>query len=174
MKIAIMGFSGSGKSTLCRKLAEAYHVPALHMDTVQFLPNWEEREAAEKQGMVCSFLNCNREGWVIDGNYSGLSYERRVEEADVVIQLLFPRISCLLRCVKRYFTYQGKCRPDITEGCEEKIDWEFIRWILWEGRSKTIIDRYRNIQKQYPGKVIVIRNQKQLDAYLAGAGIMQQ
>ena len=23
----------------------------------------------------------------------------------------------------------------MTKGCDEKIDWEFIRWILWDGRT---------------------------------------
>ena len=49
MKIEIMGYSGSGKSTLCRKLADTYGLPALHLDTVQFLPNWKERDEKEKQ-----------------------------------------------------------------------------------------------------------------------------
>ena len=166
MKIEIMGYSGSGKSTLCRELSKIYNVPALHMDTVQFLPNWKERDDEEKQKMVRFFLDCNPNGWVIDGNYTKLSYERRVDEADIIIQLLFGRINCLCRCVKRFLSYKGKSRPDMTEGCEEKIDWEFINWILWEGRSKTARDRYRRIQNQYPDKVIVIRNQRQLNGYL--------
>lgn len=85
MKIEIMGYSGSGKSTLCRKLAEEYGVPSLHLDMVQFLPNWEVRDNDEKQKIVQSFLEEHRDGWVIDGNYSGLSFEQRAEEADVVI-----------------------------------------------------------------------------------------
>lgn len=122
MKIEIMGYSGSGKSTLCRELSKIYNVPGLHLDMVHFLPNWEVRDDEEKQNMVRSFLDCNQNGWVIDGNYTKISYERRVDEADIVIQLLFGRINCLCRCVKRFLLYKGKSRPDITEGCEEKID----------------------------------------------------
>ena len=51
-------------------------------------------------------------------------------------------------------------------GCNEKMDWEFIQWILWKGRSKTARERYRNIQSKYPDKVIVIKNQRQLDDYM--------
>lgn len=168
MKIEIMGYSGSGKSTLCRKLSEIYHVPALHLDTVHFLPNWGVRGNEEKQRIVSSFLDRNREGWIIDGNYTNLSYERRVDEADVVIQLLFSRINCLYRCCKRFLTYRGTSRPDMTEGCAEKLDWEFVRWILWGGRSKAARKRYRQIREQYPDKVITIRNQRQLNEYIKG------
>lgn len=166
MKIAIMGYSGSGKSTLCRKLHEQYKLPALHLDKVQFLPNWEVRAKEDKQNIVSSFLDRNPDGWIIDGNYSGLSYERRAEEADLIILLLFGRLNCLFRCFGRYRTYKGKSRPDMTEGCNEKMDREFIKWILWGGRSKKIRKRYKSIQNQYPDKVIKIKNQRQLDACL--------
>lgn len=166
MKIEIMGYSGSGKSTLCRILSEKYHIPALHLDTVHFLPNWEVREASEKQNLVTSFLDNHPDGWVIDGNYTKLSFDRRVEEADIVIQMLFGRLNCLLRCIKRYYTYKGKSRPDMAEGCNEKIDWEFVKWILWKGRSKQAKERYKNIRKTVPEKVIVIKNQKQLNQYM--------
>ena len=51
------------------------------------------------------------------------------------------------------------------EGCNEKLDREFVRWILWEGRSKKARERYRRVREQYPEKVTVIRNQRQLDGY---------
>lgn len=59
----------------------------------------------------------------------------------------------------------------MAEGCNEKLDPEFVRWILWEGRSRKIRDRYRRIREQYPDKVIVLRNQRQLDAYLKSLGL---
>lgn len=40
MKIAVIGYSGSGKSTLSRKLGEKYGLPVLHIDAVEFKPNW--------------------------------------------------------------------------------------------------------------------------------------
>lgn len=166
MKVEIMGYSGSGKSTLCRKLSEKYTVPSLHLDTVHFLPNWEVRSSEEKQEIVTSFLDNNPDGWIIDGNYTKLSYDRRVEEADIIIQMLFGRIDCLLRCMRRFHTYKGKSRPDMTDGCNEKLDWEFIKWILWEGRTKQARERYKHLQKMYPKKVVVLRNQRELDKYM--------
>lgn len=171
MKIEIMGYSGSGKSTLCRKLSELYQVPKLHLDSVQFLPDWKVRPDEDKQRIVAEFLDDHKDGWIIDGNYSKLSFERRVDEADIIIQLLFGRINCLLRCYKRFLIYKGKSRPDMAEGCNEKYDLEFVKWILWKGRSKTVRERYREIQKRYSDKVVVIRNQRQLNDYLGQLSI---
>ena len=162
MKIAIIGYSGSGKSTLARKLAEVYHLPVLHFDRVQFRPNWEIRPQASKEVMTRVFLDLH-EDWVIDGNYSKLSFERRMEEADVIIQLRFNRLASLWRVTRRYRTYQEGTRPDMAEGCKEKLDWEFVTWVLWKGRSKESKQRYQSILSQYPEKTIVIKNQRQLD-----------
>ena len=48
MKIAILGFAGSGKSTLAKTLSELTGAPVLHLDNVQFLPDWEIRPPEEK------------------------------------------------------------------------------------------------------------------------------
>lgn len=162
MKIAIIGYSGSGKSTLARKLAESYDLPVLHFDRVQFRPNWEIRPQASKEIMTKTFLDLHKD-WVIDGNYSKLSYERRMEEADVIILLLFNKVSCLYRVTRRYLTYKDSSRPDMGEGCKEKLDWEFVKWILRDGRSKTARDRYQWVMRQYPDKTVLIKNQRQLN-----------
>jgi len=162
MKIAIIGYSGSGKSTLARQLAEAYNIPVLHFDKVQFRPNWEIRPQASKEIMTKTFLDLHKD-WVIDGNYSKLSFERRMEEADVIILLLFNRISCLHRVTRRYLKYKDSTRSDMADGCKEKLDWEFVKWILLDGRSKTARQRYQRVMKQYPEKTLIIKNQRQLN-----------
>ena len=162
MKIAIIGYSGSGKSTLARKLAEFYQIPVLHFDRVQFRPNWEIRPQPSKEIMTKTFLDLHKD-WVIDGNYSKLFFERRMEEADVIILLLFNRISCLYRVTRRYLKYKNSTRSDMADGCKEKLDWEFVKWILRDGRSKTARQRYQNVVSQYPEKTIVLKNQRQLD-----------
>ena len=170
MKIAIMGYSGSGKSTLARLLAERYQIDVLHFDAVQFLPGWEIRSQEEKARITAEFMNTH-DAWVIDGTYSKLSFDRRMAEADEIVFLLFNRFSCLYRAHRRYRKYKGITRPDMAEGCPEKFDWEFATWILWKGRSKRTKGLFRGVQSQYKNKTVIIRNQKQLDAYMASKGV---
>ncbi len=170
MKIAIMGYSGSGKSTLARRLAEKHNIPVLHFDAVQFMPNWEIRSDAVKMKMTEVFMNIH-DSWVIDGNYSKLSFERRVEEADEIVMLLFNRFSCFYRAYRRSRIYAGKSRPDMGAGCTEKFDFEFIKWILWKGRSKKTRNLYKNVIAKYGHKVTVIKNQKELNAYIRSKGL---
>lgn len=170
MKIAIVGYSGSGKSTLARRLAEYYQLDVLHFDVVQFQPNWVVRNSEEKERITKEFMDTH-ESWVIDGNYTKLSFDRRMKEADIILILLFNRWACLHRVVKRYRKFKNTTRPDMGEGCPEKLDAEFIRWVLFDGRKKNTRKRYLNLKTEYPEKATVLRNQKQVDNWLKKQGI---
>lgn len=162
MKIAIIGYSGSGKSTLAATLGEKRGLPVLHMDRVHWLPGWKARDREEKIRIVTEFLD-SHDSWVIDGNYARVCGERRFEEADRIVALLFGRLACYRRVRKRLKAYRGKSRPDMGEGCEEKVDWEFTKWVLFGGRTKERRALYRDLAARYPDKVTVVRNQRQLD-----------
>lgn len=168
MKIAILGYSGSGKSTLARKLGERYHCEVLHLDSIQFTDNWQERDREEARAMVADFME--KDAWIIEGNYQKFHQERRLREANRIIFLDFGRFTCLRRAYGRYRTYKGRSREDMAPGCNEKFDAEFIRWILWEGRTRAVRQHYRDIQVQYGDKMTVLHSQREMDRFLASLG----
>ncbi|MBE6609325.1 MAG: DNA topology modulation protein [Ruminococcaceae bacterium] len=170
MKIAIIGYSGSGKSTLAKHLAAKHGTDVLYLDTVHWLPGWNERSREEKEKIVEDFLNTHG-SWVIDGNYSKLFYDRRMEEADQIIFMAFNRFACLYRAYKRHKAYKGRSRESITEGCDEKMDLEFIKWILHGGRSKKAKARYTGVIEKFGDKVTVIKNQRQLERFYKENGL---
>lgn len=165
MKIAILGHSGNGKSTLAERLGKKHGIDVLHIDTIQFLPGWVVRPQEEKLRLMQEFLN-SHDSWVIDGNYSALEQQRRLEEADQIIVMEFNRFASLYRAWKRYRTYRGQARASMAEGCPEKMDRAFVKWILWEGRGRKKVQHFRDIGRQYPDKTIYIRNQRQLNQYM--------
>ena len=67
-----------------------------------------------------------------------LFYERRMEEADIIILLLFNRFSCLYRAYCRYIRYKNTTRPDMAEGCKEKFDQNSLNgyYGMEEGKRK--------------------------------------
>ncbi|WP_326975654.1 DNA topology modulation protein FlaR [Caproicibacter sp. BJN0012] len=165
MKIAVLGYSGSGKSTLAGKLAGYYRIPILFLDTVQFLPGWAERGREEGRSIVSDFLKKN-DSWVIDGNYECFLQKERLEQADRIILLCFPRRVCLYRAVKRYLRFRGKCRESMAAGCAEKFDLEFLWWILREGRTGQRRGHYREIASRYREKTVVLKKPGQSDEFL--------
>ena len=165
MKIAIIGYSGAGKSTLAEKLSHYYSIPKLHMDTLQFQPGWQDSDREWMLDEVKKFLT-KQEAWVIDGNYSWCFYKERMQDADQIIFLNFSPLTCLFRAFKRYLKYRGKVRESMAAGCQEQFNWEFIRWILRDGRSEFAKERYKWVLETYPDKVIILRSQKEIDHFL--------
>ena len=52
----------------------------------------------------------------------------------------------------------------MADGCIEKMDKEFILWILKNGRSREKKEDYKRVGAQYPDKFIQVRNRRQLRA----------
>ena len=169
MKIAIIGFSGSGKSTLARFLADKYKLSLLHLDSVHWLPNWQERPLDDEIAIVKSFLE-NHDNWVIEGNYPKVCLENRLNQADQIIMMKLPAIHCYLRVLKRYFRYRNTTRPDMGQGCHEKIDWEFTKWVLKYGREPAYQELHNAICSKYKNKVRILTTQRQIDELLVGLG----
>lgn len=155
-RVMIIGFSGSGKSTLARRIAGLLGCEPTHMDKLHWLPNWAERSNDEEVELLSPILK--REKWVVDGNYSKVLFEGRMFLADTIIFLDFNRFLCFWRIIKRRIMYNASTRPDMTEGCAEKLDFEFLKWVLSDGRKNR--DKYyedlQMIREQMPDKKIYI------------------
>lgn len=164
MKIAVLGYSGAGKSTLAAVLAEHYNIPVLHLDTVQFLPNWEIRNDEEKRNIVADFMK--KDSWVIDGNYRSMYKNERLEQADKIFILSFNRFFCFKSAYKRYLENKGKKRDDMADGCNEKFDLEFAWWILYQGRTRRRRKGYKDIYNQYKSKTLWFTNRSQVNEYI--------
>lgn len=165
MKIAILGYSGCGKSTLAKYLSDYYDIPVLYLDAVQFEAGWKIRDKKEALSIVASFME--HDSWVIDGNYASFLQDRRLMEADYIIYMAFSRWSYLLRAYRRYFKFKNRARESMADGCIEKIDLPFVWWILYKGRSAKKRKYYDDILSKYREKSIVLKNQRQLDAFMA-------
>ena len=162
-RIAILGSSGSGKSTLGRQVAQVTNLPLHPLDRVFWKPGWEELSKEEFDRAHAAIVAQDR--WIIDGNYSRTA-ELRAKRADMVIFLDFPRLFCISRVFKRNFMYRNKTRPCITPGCDEKINWEFLKWIWnYPKRSKL---KMLGILAQLPKttQVIYIKKRKEIPLLL--------
>lgn len=131
-RILIIGCGGAGKSTLAKQLGEQLSLPVHHLDRLYWRPGWTPAPADEWRRVQQSL--CNTPRWIIEGNY-GSTMDLRLAACDTVIFLDYPRRVCLWRVIKRFLIYRGRARPDMTEGCPERLTWEFLRWI-WRYRRE--------------------------------------
>lgn len=109
----------------------------------------------------------------MDGNYTKTCYARRLEEADQLIVLAFNRFLCLWRVIRRWWANRGAVRDSSAPGCMEKIDAEFVWWVLYQGRTPARMAGYRQIARQYPEKFILIQNPRQLARFLSSGSYSQ-
>jgi adenylate kinase family enzyme len=132
-RVIILGCGGAGKSTLARALAERTGLPVFHLDRAFWKAGWVESSREEFDAAHDVILANDR--WIIDGNYTR-TIDRRAADADTIVVLDLPTISCMYGILKRALLGYGRTRPDMADGCPEKLDWEFTKWV-WRFRRDT-------------------------------------
>ncbi|MFM5906411.1 MAG: topology modulation protein [Novosphingobium sp.] len=165
-RVLVIGSPGAGKSTLSHTLAAATGLPLHHLDRMFWLPGWVERDRDEGRAMLEGVLAQDR--WIIDGNY-GSTMPMRVRRADTVIWLDYPTPLCLWRALKRWWHYRGTNRPDMTEGCPERLDLEFLLYIAgfraaWQARNAAAL-------AEFTGRTVRLKSPKEAQGWLAGLAL---
>jgi adenylate kinase family enzyme len=164
-RIAIIGSPGSGKSTLAVALGERLELPVIHLDLLFWRPGWLERPPAEWRAMQQEVVS--RPSWIIDGNH-GKTLDVRLSAADTVLFLDFGRVACMSGIVRRRLRYRNRPRFDRAEGCNERLDLPFVRWV-WtfpkRGRPEVLdaIDRYAT-----RANVVRMKSRGEVRRFLAG------
>lgn len=166
-RVMIFGFSGGGKSTLARKMGEILDIEPLHFDAIHWLPDWVESTAEYKREKVKPVLK--RERWIIDGNYRKIYWDERLQMADTIIFIDVNRFTCFYQALKRSRVYKGKTRPDMGEGCTEKFDFEFAKWVLFTGRKKRkeYLEAIKS-QKDKGKNTYILKSRKDINKFLEG------
>ena len=165
-KVLVIGPGGAGKSTLANQLGELRNLEVLHLDRFYWHPGWVEMPKDEWLEAIEELLR--RDAWIMDGNYSG-TLDIRFKACDTVIFLDLPRALCLWRVLKRVLMYRNKSRPDMADGCRERLTLEFILWI-WNYSSRTRPKVVRLIESHSGDKEIVwLRSPFEVERFLTTA-----
>lgn len=163
-RIMIIGFSGAGKSTLARKLGELLNITPTYIDSIHWLPGWVENSDENKKKILARVLE--NDCWIIDGSYRKLLWERRLELCDTIIYLDINRFTCFKNACIRRIKYNGKTRPDMGKGCEERLNLEFAKWVLIDGRKKRT-KTLETVEKMKQSKsVYVFKSTRQVNKWL--------
>jgi adenylate kinase family enzyme len=163
-RIAIIGSSGAGKSTLARTLGFILHITVYHLDPYFWKPGWEERPKEERVSILYGLVQ--EAQWIIEGTYFTTS-GMRLKEADTIIFLDFPRLLCIWRVIKRYYTYRKykQSRPDLPVGCPDKLGTLYCLKILlfWFTGRRTIKRKLREIDL---AKIITLHSPEEVENFL--------
>ena len=161
-RIMIIGCGGAGKSTLARQLGEKTGLPVVHLDKLFWRPGWEHISRDEFDVLHREALM--GEKWILDGNFDR-TMEERMRYCDTVIYLDFSRFACLYGVAKRILTTYGKVRPDMGEGCPERFDLDFLKWV-WNFNKNKRENTYRLLNEAEGIEKIVLKNRRAVRAFL--------
>jgi adenylate kinase family enzyme len=134
-KIWIMGSSGSGKTTLANIIGSKFNIPVYHNDKIYWQEDWQERPINEQIEITKGITKNDK--WIYEGNrFNSCKEDGRYNTCDTIIFLKVNRFICLYRFLRRYLKHRGTVRPDISEGCTEKVDIAIIKFILFDYPKK--------------------------------------
>ncbi|EKZ4851564.1 AAA family ATPase [Listeria monocytogenes] len=161
-KVLIIGPNGAGKSTFATELGKHYDFEVCHLDKLFWQGNWNAVAKADFEDKVDNIMSSKKK-YIIDGDYF-FNLEKRLEHADLVIWIKIPLFLCVANIIKRRFKYMTNVRPDVTEGCDEKLNLSFLLYALkYNKRSgkqtKELLDNV------YDKELFVIDSYKKLKSY---------
>ena len=131
-RIVVVGNCGAGKSWLSMALAARLGLPLEHLDRHYWRPGWRTPAPEDWRATVATLAAADR--WVLDGNYGG-TFDLRLPRADLIVWLDPHPIVCEYRALARFWKGRRQPRPDVADGCQEQIDWLFLRYI-WSYRRR--------------------------------------
>jgi adenylate kinase family enzyme len=164
-RIMIVGQPGSGKSTLAAALGRCTQLPVVHIDKIHWQPGWVERSKAEKTRLCLEAEQQSQ--WIFEGGHSA-TWQSRVERADMLIWLDRPVGLRLWRVLRRAVIGLGKTRPDMADGCPERLRSipEFIHYI-WTTRYSGRLQIKRLIDHAPNGcEIVHLRSDAECAAFL--------
>lgn len=158
-RVLVIGSPGAGKSTLARELAGRTGLPLVHLDAEHWSAGWIEMEREAWAMRVTAIVAQPR--WIIDGNYGG-TLPQRVARADTVVWLDYPTTLCLWRVIRRWGEWRGRSRPDMTPGCPERLDPEFLLYVArfrsaWRGRNKAALAQFTGTVRRFTSPAATAR-----------------
>ncbi|EDO0267891.1 TPA: AAA family ATPase [Listeria monocytogenes] len=161
-KVLIIGPNGAGKSTFATELGKHYDFEVCHLDKLFWQENWNAVAKADFEDKVDNIMSSKKK-YIIDGDYF-FNLEKRLEHADLVIWIKIPLFLFVANIIKRRFKYMTNVRPDVTEGCDEKLNSSFLLYALkYNKRSgkqtKELLDNV------YDKELFVIDSYKKLKSY---------
>ncbi|WP_198338400.1 adenylate kinase [Labrenzia sp. VG12] len=163
-RVLIAGCPGSGKSQAARALGQLTGLPVIHLDSHYWLPGWQHPTKAAWRATIQELVA--RPRWIMDGNFAD-TLDLRLAAADTLIYLDFSTLLCATRVARRTLFGHGKSRGgELPEGCVERIDWPFFRFVLnyrEDHREKDLAGIH-----SFAGKSYIFTRPRQLARFLAG------
>jgi adenylate kinase family enzyme len=169
-RIVVVGVAGSGKTTTARRLSGLLNSPHIELDSLHWLPDWQERTTSEFRAKLADMLLADR--WVVDGNYSK-ARDVVWPQADTLVWLDYPLWRILWQLLRR--TIQRIVSQENLWNTGNKETWR-KQFLSRESLFLWALKTYRRRKQEYPTllklpenahlKVIRLRSTSETESWL--------
>lgn len=164
-RIHAVGDAGSGKSTLAGVIGSVTGSEILHLDEIQFGPDWQSTSSSEVQHLVAEF-QASHDSWVVEGNLPPES-ESLMQQADLVVWLDVSFVLSTVRLARRvwgdFITSRSICNGNRASFWREAHPWNgCLAKKLRKRRRKR--REFKKLIHQVPH--VVLRNDSEIYAWL--------
>ena len=137
-------------------------IPLFHLDMLF----WNADKTTVEKAVFLERLQkvLEKDQWIIDGNFNR-TIPQRLAKCDTVIYLDYNRLVCLWGVICRIIKSYGKTRPDMGEGCPERIDFEFMKWV-WNFNRDKRDQNYGYLNEAAHAETYAFKNRRQLKRFL--------
>jgi adenylate kinase family enzyme len=162
-RVVIIGPPGAGKTEFAEKLGNFLGIKKVnHLDHYFWKPGWVRTTGEERHSIILKLIEEDK--WIIEGNFLD-TIDDQFSRADIVVWLNLSAFICLYRVVSRYFSYMRNERPEIADGCRDKITPRFLFSIfLYKIVDTKILKKKLLEKKSLP--LVVLNTPGQVAAYL--------
>ena len=162
-RLLIVGCCGAGKSTLSYRIKSVLGHELIHLDQYYWKPNWVETPKKEWEAIVTDLIA--KDQWIMDGNYGG-TLDMRISRSDTIVYLDASTFKCLYRVTKRILKYHGTTRPDMTSGCPERFDLEFLHYVASYNirKRKSLLSKFQQLSTSK--RVFILKSEKDIQNFL--------
>ncbi len=166
-RILVLGCSGSGKSTLSLRLSDMLGLPYVSLDREVFwMPGWRRRPRGEALARLEAVVA--RDRWIMDGTSPG-TLPLRLPRTDLVVWTRPPRSVSLQGVLSRWLKFRGRTRPEMADGCPERVTREFLRYV-WNFERTESPEIEARLAEHPSVPVIVLRSRREADRLAVAAG----
>ena len=153
----------SAPSLKAHKVWDSPRIEVIHLDRLYWHRGWRRTPPGQWVQIQEGALQGDR--WIVEGNYAA-TLHLRVAAADTIVFFDFPTAVCLWRSVLRVAKSRRTVRPDMADGCAERVNLEFLRFIWSFRRAKRpgIVHLLRHVQGDK--HVVYLRSSGEADAFL--------
>jgi adenylate kinase family enzyme len=179
-KIVVIGSPGAGKTTFARRLGDLLKIKVIHLDRHFWEPRWKEKPREVRESIQHDLVH--RDRWIIEGTYLDSSDER-LNAADTIIFLDIPWLLCLWRVVRRRIVNGKAPRPDLAEGCPEKLRVLYLLKVLvfpQRGRrlflmkKREIEERQLHWEKEKKTAFYWLKSNKDIETFLLEDAVLRR